>query len=310
MSDQALALFREAGDRAGIASVIAARGSNASFRGDYAQATQLLEEALALYQQIDQHDGIARALHELGDVARDSGDAARASQLLRESLALCQSEGYVERTTLVLCGMGDVPCIQGDLPLATALYWESLLSFQEEQHFSQTKIYPLRNLGFMVLLQGDDGRVLALLQQAVAWWCEKGDQGGLGLLTDILGAVLYNAGKAEEGLAILHEGLTLQVQLRQTYLVIEIIELLAGIALGQGHTMQAVRLLAAASALRRVHRLPGYTAARCFYDHTLAAARAQLSANAFAAAWAEGQALTLEQAVAYALSEGDGGAES
>lgn len=154
----------------------------------------------------------------------------------------------------------------------------------------------------MALLQGDDGRVLALLQQAVAWWREKGDQGGLGLLSHMLGAVLYNAGKAEAGLAILHEGLTLQVQLGQTYIVIEIIELLAGIALGQGQTVQAARLLAAASALRRVHHLPGYPAARCFYDHTLAAARAQLSADAFDAAWAAGAALTQEQAIDEALN--------
>jgi len=154
----------------------------------------------------------------------------------------------------------------------------------------------------MVLLQGDDGRVLALLQQAVAWWREKGNQVSLGLLTDILGAVLYSAGQAEEGLAILHEGLTLQMQLGQTYVVIEIIELLAGIALGQGQTVQAARLLAATTALRRVLGLPGYPAARCFYDHTLAAARAQLDEATFVAAWAAGRALTLEQAIAEALN--------
>jgi tetratricopeptide (TPR) repeat protein len=301
VSDQALALFRDAGDRAGIAWIIEHRGSYASFSGDYVQATQLLEEALVLYQQIDQHEGIASTLHGLGDVARDTGDAARASQLLGESLAVCQAEGYVEEATLVLCGMGDVICIQGDFPRATARYWESFRWFEDEQHYSGTRNYALRNLGFMVLLQGADERVLAVLQQAVAWYREKGNQVGLGLLTDMLGAVLYNAGQAEAGLAILHEALTLQMQLGQIYLVLEIIELLAGIALGQGQTVQAARLLAAASALRRVHRQPGYPAARSYSDHILAAARAQLSADAFAAAWAAGQAMTLAQAIAEAL---------
>jgi tetratricopeptide (TPR) repeat protein len=300
--DQALALFREAGDRAGIAWVIALRGGHAGFRGEYAQAMHLLEKALALYRDIDQHDGIASTLHAMGDVAREFGDAARAVQLLRESLAVCQAEGYVEEATLVLCGLGDVPCIQGDFTRAMALYWESFLSFQDERHFSTTRIWPLRNLGFMVLLQGDDGRVLAVLQQAVAWSREEGGQRGLDLLTHILGAVLYSAGKAEEGLALLREGLTLQVHLGQTYLVFESIELLAGTALGQGHTVQAVRLLAAATALRRVLGLPGYPAARSFYDHTLAAARAQLDEATFDAAWAAGQALTLEEAIAYAMA--------
>jgi hypothetical protein len=193
-------------------------------------------------------------------------------------------------------------CLQGDFPQATALYWESLLWFDDDQHYSGTKNYPLRNLGFMVLLQGADERVLALLQQGVARYRDEGNQVGLGLLTDILGAVLYSAGKAAVGLAILHEALTLQVQLGQTYLVLEIIEIVASIALGQGHTMQAARLLAAATVLRRVHRLPGYPAARSYYDHTLAAARAQLDDATFAAAWAAGQVLTLEQAIAEALA--------
>jgi hypothetical protein len=43
--------------------------------------------------------------------------------------------------------------------------------------------------------------------------------------------------------------------------------------------------------------------ARHDYDRDVAVARAQLGETAFAAAWAEGRAMTLEQAVAYALEE-------
>ncbi len=38
-------------------------------------------------------------------------------------------------------------------------------------------------------------------------------------------------------------------------------------------------------------------------DRDLAATRAQLDAAAFEAAWAEGQAMTLEEAMAYALED-------
>ena len=41
------------------------------------------------------------------------------------------------------------------------------------------------------------------------------------------------------------------------------------------------------------------------YDRTVAAIQTQLDEAAFAAAWAEGRALTLEQAIAYALGAGD-----
>jgi hypothetical protein len=43
------------------------------------------------------------------------------------------------------------------------------------------------------------------------------------------------------------------------------------------------------------------------FDRDLAAARMGLGERAFAAAWADGQAMTLEQAIAYALAEKGGG---
>jgi len=41
-----------------------------------------------------------------------------------------------------------------------------------------------------------------------------------------------------------------------------------------------------------------------YYDHAVARVRAALGEQAFETAWTEGRALTLEQAIAYALEEG------
>jgi hypothetical protein len=41
------------------------------------------------------------------------------------------------------------------------------------------------------------------------------------------------------------------------------------------------------------------------YDRMVSTTRAQFDETTFAAAWAEGQTMTLEQAIAYALNEGD-----
>jgi hypothetical protein len=95
-------------------------------------------------------------------------------------------------------------------------------------------------------------------QLRIHWYREKGGyQIGLGLLPQMVGAVLYRAGEAEAGLAIVREARTLQLQRGQTSLVRAISELLAGSALGQGQTVQAARRLGATSGLRRVHRQPG-----------------------------------------------------
>ncbi len=79
---------------------------------------------------------------------------------------------------------------------------------------------------------------------------------------------------------------------------------LAGIAGRQGQPERAARLFGAvepsAEANAR-HGEPFFPVHQRELDRDLAAARAQLDETAWAAAWAEGQAMTLEQALAYAL---------
>ena len=50
-------------------------------------------------------------------------------------------------------------------------------------------------------------------------------------------------------------------------------------------------------------RLEMSPAERAEYDTAVAATRAALGEEAFAAAWAEGQAMTMEQAIEYALEQ-------
>jgi hypothetical protein len=79
---------------------------------------------------------------------------------------------------------------------------------------------------------------------------------------------------------------------------------LGSVALHQGHLLDAVRLWAAADALREAAHmhLPPATRASSKYDNDLARARAQLGEALFTAAWAEGRAMSVEQAIVYALS--------
>jgi predicted ATPase/class 3 adenylate cyclase len=295
--EKALAIYQEVGDKAGIAFVLWTQGNDP---GDYAHATQLLEKALALYRELGDHHGIACVLHTLGDVARNQGDAARSMALLKQSLSICREWGFVDEMAGVLNGLGDMAVNQGDLARAMALYWEAVTLVEGKPG---NIIWALRNLGWMALVQGDDGRVLALLQQHVEWFREKAALGGLIVLTHLLGAVINIKGDSAQATAILHEGLILQHQLEQQEMIAESLEAFAGVAIGQGQPMRAARLLGAAEMLRSVIGVPLPTGARPAYERDVAAARAQLDEAAFAATWAAGRQLTLEQAVAEALAE-------
>ncbi|PLS79653.1 MAG: hypothetical protein CYG59_12140, partial [Chloroflexi bacterium] len=84
----------------------------------------------------------------------------------------------------------------------------------------------------------------------------------------------------------------------------ECLEGLAGVAAACGQAERTARLRAAAEALHEAVGAPLSPADRARYEQYLAAAGAQLDTAMFAAAWAEGRVILLEQAIAYALDNG------
>jgi hypothetical protein len=76
---------------------------------------------------------------------------------------------------------------------------------------------------------------------------------------------------------------------------------LAGLAAVQAQPVRALRLAGAASAFREALGKSQPRNVRDWVERKLAPARQSLGAEATAAAWAEGQAMGLERAMAYAL---------
>ena len=73
---------------------------------------------------------------------------------------------------------------------------------------------------------------------------------------------------------------------------------------GQAQAERGVRLLGAAEALLEAVSAVLDAEDRIPYEQGVASARAQLSEGEFAKAWAAGRAMSMEQAVEYALEEG------
>jgi hypothetical protein len=78
---------------------------------------------------------------------------------------------------------------------------------------------------------------------------------------------------------------------------------LARIALAEGHVRQATILLAAALPLFETYVIWNMPVDNDDYGADIALARTQLGEDDFAAAWAEGEALSIDDAVTLALEE-------
>jgi predicted ATPase/transcriptional regulator with XRE-family HTH domain len=265
--EESLTLFRAVGDRTGIALALLSLGERTMQAGELSRAAGYLEQSLALLRDAGNTWDAALVLHRLGDIARDQGDYPRAEAMLSESLALKRAVGTNWGMADVLNGMGDLALYEGDVTRARGLYHEAVALLRD---LDERYILPwaLRGLGRALHAQGEDAQATALIAESLDLFRDQGRIYGIGCCLDVL----------------------------------------AGVAGTQGQPERAARVFGAAQGLRRREStLPWPVGARVDYERDLATVHAQLDDAAFATAWATGQAMTLEQAIADAFVQGDGG---
>jgi predicted ATPase len=298
--DECLALYRVLGDRRRSAGLLADLGIITLWEGDHTQAAALFEESLALFRELGDRSGIAYVQQGIATIARDQCDFDRAHALYAESLAVWRDLKDKSVIADALNIMGDAMRQQGDYIRAAAVYQEALaLSEEAGDLFHITLVRS--NLGRVAHAQGDDAQALALLEASVAWFRDAGHTWGLMWVLHHLSAVVYAQGDDVRTTALLREGLGLQQRHGQKRTIAGSLECFAGLAARQGHPARAARLFGAAAALREAIDTPLPPSECAAYDRDVASARVQLDEATFAAAWAEGRVMTLEQAIAYAL---------
>jgi predicted ATPase/class 3 adenylate cyclase len=282
------------------AKALSGAGMLAGQQGDYGRAMALLEASLALYRGLAQEPGEAHALVLLGNVAQSQGDYERALALLDESLALCQRLGDKTGSAHALLILGHVVHDRGDHQRARALLAEGLALFRAVRDtagiaWSQTY------LGRLACEQGDYGRAMALSQESLALFRALGDKQGIAGALNNLGDVARYQGDLTQAMTFYAESLALRRELGDRPETARTLEGVAGVAMAHERPERAARLFGAADALREAVGVPAPPSRRARNERALRTVRAALADGAFAAAWAEGRVMTLEQAIAYAL---------
>jgi hypothetical protein len=100
---------------------------------------------------------------------------------------------------------------------------------------------------------------------------------------------------------VAREGLTLNREVGNRGACVEDLECLAWVVRARGNPARCARLLGAAIALRDRVGTPIPPIRRSEHEREVEAVRTLLGEEAFAAALAEGRAMTFEQGIAYAL---------
>jgi predicted ATPase len=299
MSEASLTLYRAAGDRCGIADSLLNLGSAAYYHNEYVRATALYTEALVLYRQQGVQVAAALVLKNLGLVAKDQGDFTRATAFYEESQALYRAAGDKRGDAQSFFNLGVVAYWQGDYARAVELS-ESGLSLYRELSDKMGVSYILDTLGMALYKKREYDRAIRLLEESLRLLRELGDKVGIALLLTDMGVVAQAEGNIDLAAQLHHEGLELAWNIGDKRRVAFCLEGLA-LAVVSHQPLHASRLFGVAESLREAIGSPLPAAEHDVYEQGLAAARAD-DPTAFAAAWAAGSAMPLEQAISYVLN--------
>lgn len=296
LCDESLALYRELGDRQGIADVLNNQGSVADEQGDYRRAAALLEEILTQRRELGDPVRLAIALGNLGITVYNQGDMARARALFEEGLALHRRLGDTRGIAITLGNLGEMARDQGDLTRAAALLDESL-ALRRQLGDTRGVATALHDLGAMALARGDHQHASALCEEGLALARELGDRRGMAELLRTLGAVALIQGEHGPAMELYRESLQQFQDVDDKAGVIECVGGIADVRDAQGQARCAAVLCGAVDALRIALGVAPAPVVAARQARLVTAIRAALPADTFEEAWAEGQGLTLAQAI-------------
>jgi predicted ATPase/DNA-binding SARP family transcriptional activator len=269
MVEESLRLWRELGDKWWMAAVLEHAGLIMAMEGDIQTALVRLEEGVSLAREIEDPWPLATCLIRLGDELKAT-DAVAARRFLDEGVAIARRVGDKSVLSEGLRELGPLYFAEGNLTAAASVTEEALAEARAIGSIVQVFL-PLLQLVLISCLQNDPSRAKGYCLELWALARETGAP---------LAAVF----------ALLALGL---------------------VAIFGGEPGRGVRLLAAFEALLRQHGAKFLTSAEgdpfvLVYKQALDKAQAQLGPTAFEAAWAEGQQMTMEQALALATKTSAG----
>ena len=128
---QALAIFEELGDRAGMAATYGQLGVLAQARGDYDTARNRYQQALAIFEELGDRAGMANTYHNLGILARARGDYDTAHNLYEQSLHIKEELGDRAGMATTYHQLGVLAQARGDYDTAHTYYQQALTIFEE-----------------------------------------------------------------------------------------------------------------------------------------------------------------------------------
>jgi predicted ATPase/class 3 adenylate cyclase len=270
-------------------------------RGFLQEGRHRLTELLELPGATDDLQVRARALEAAGGVAYWQGDFEVAREFYQESLEIHRARGDRSGEANALYNIGFTYGAAGIDPVkATSLTNDAISIFRElGDRSGEAKC--LWALSWSAWTQKDFERARPYLVEAEKAFRELGDPFSLGWVLHTLGLIAIVDGRLEEAARHLREGLSIFADARDLSGITLLLEDFAWLADAGGYRDRALRLGAAAEELARQTGTDIFGTGR--ESSGLPDPRVWVTDDRAGDLWAEGETMTVDEAVAYALKE-------
>ncbi|HLL40229.1 MAG TPA: tetratricopeptide repeat protein [Rubrobacteraceae bacterium] len=292
------------GSQEARAMALAGVGGLAGEQGDLDRAEEACVEGLELLQEArDASEAKILLLTWLARVALSREDYRRATGLIEECVALSRQKGDGPLLAGSLLFLAHVHYGRGDPERAIELFEESIDLFREwGDKYGLAAC--LISLGRVVYARGDLGRAAKLTEEAVALLREAGAGGSWDAAVGLynLGWMALLGNELDKARDLYEESLALARDIEMNPLVVYGLEGFACVAGAQAEAQRAAQLWGAAEALHEAKGIPRDPDWLAEADARISAVRSVLGEEAWEVAWGKGRAMSMEQAIEYALS--------
>jgi len=293
-------LAQRSGSKMARAHAQARIASLAIMQGDYEAVRRFGEASLLVYRRVGDDQEVAIMLGVLCLSFLATGDVDRAHELAEEGLEVARRTGDLSIEASAAMHAGYALAHRGEFDEAERLLEGSVRAARQRGNVRSVANWT-RGLGGIALTRGDYPKARLLLEESLDIHRTLGDAWGISHSLSRLALVSLEVHDNDASRRLAAESLAIEREVGDRPGQLFNFEVLAGLAAAEGRPERAVRLYACASVLREGVGSRAVEPGWPDHEHNVHHLRSVLGAEAFAEAWAEGRAMTLDESLDYAL---------
>lgn len=166
MAEHSAIIYRELGDKQGLADALMVMGQSLRWQGKTTQAHSRLEESLTLYREMGDQWNIARSLFRLGENLSDFGGSPMGHVMLEEGSTILEKLGDRFIFVGLLASRGLIAVNSGDYTSARS-YFGRALAIAQEIRDPWGMANALTNIGCVLRIQADYPAARAHFEEAL-----------------------------------------------------------------------------------------------------------------------------------------------